>query len=255
VTLAARQEVLDCVLPQLPEVMSVRLSGGSAEAPLSLADLSPLRAALVGKTALAVGPGIARGPETGPLLGALLAGLDPSCAAVFDADALNALAEHRAEIGPWCAQAKVRPLFTPHAAELARLTGEERERFEADRVDAAVRAAARFSAVVVLKGAHSVVADPEGTSGICGPGNPGMAAAGSGDVLTGIAAALLGRRTGSGSVGERARLAVLLHALAGDEAAAEVGEAALVATDLARIGLPRVLRRLEPRGRSGAGGR
>jgi NAD(P)H-hydrate epimerase len=70
-----------------------------------------------------------------------------------------------------------------------------------------------------------------------------MATAGAGDVLTGITAAVLARRSGGGSTGERARLAVLLHALAGDLAARRTGQAALVASDIAEVGLPRVFRR------------
>jgi NAD(P)H-hydrate epimerase len=88
-----------------------------------------------------------------------------------------------------------------------------------------------------------VIADPEGTTGICSAGNPGMATAGSGDVLTGILAAVLGRRSGPGGTGERARLAVFLHAFAGDLAAAELGETSLIATDIVRTGLPRLFRR------------
>ncbi len=246
VTLAARPEVLDRVLPSVPEAMGFPLPApaGDARAPLSLADLPALREALRGKTALAAGPGIARGPETGPLLGEILSRLDASCAAVLDADALNALAEHRERISEWCRKSGVRPLFTPHTGEFARLTGEQPERIEAERIEAAVRAARRFGAVVVLKGAHSVVADPEGTSAVCGAGNPGMATAGAGDVLTGIAGALLGRRGGPGATAERGRLAVILHALAGDAAAARKGEGPLIARDLIRVGLPAVFRRL-----------
>ena len=241
VTLAARQEVLASALPGVPEAMGFALPGSG---PLGLADLTALREALKSKTALAMGPGIARGPETGPLIGELLAGLDPSCASVLDADALNALSDHRERIGEWLGRAAVRPLLTPHPGEFARLTGEEVERIEADRVEAVKRAAARFSACVVLKGARSVVADPEGSSAICAAGNPGMATAGSGDVLTGISAALLGHRFGLGGTGERARLAIFLHAWAGDLAAQERGEAGLIALDLVRVGLPRAFLQL-----------
>lgn len=241
VTLCAREEVLAAALPGIPEAMGVALAGTG---PLALADLPALREALKGKTALAMGPGISRGPETGPLIGELLAGLDPSCATVLDADALNALADHRERIGEWLGRAKVRPLLTPHPGEFARLTGEEVERIESDRLEAATRAAQRFSACVVLKGARSVIADPEGSSALCAAGNPGMATAGSGDVLTGIAAALLAHRFGNGGTGERARLAVFLHAFAGDLAAAERGEAGLVASDLIRVGLPRAFVKL-----------
>ena len=243
VTLAARADVLRAVLPGLPEVMGVALPERD-DAALSLADLGPLREALRGKTSLAIGPGIARGPETAELIGELLAGLPASCAAVLDADALNALAEERDRVARWLGRAAVRPLLTPHAAEFARLTGEQLELVEADRIPAAQRAAQRFSACIALKGARTVVADPEGEAAVCATGNPGMATAGSGDVLTGIAAALLARRGGPGGTGDRARLAVWLHGLAGDLAAEKLGQASLVATDIARVGLPAAFRRL-----------
>ena len=70
-----------------------------------------------------------------------------------------------------------------------------------------------------------------------------MATAGSGDVLTGIAAAVLARRSAPGGTADRARLAVFLHAMAGDLAAAEIGETSLIATDIVRTGLPRLFRR------------
>jgi NAD(P)H-hydrate epimerase len=210
------------------------------EGPLGLRDLPVLREALRGKTALAAGPGIPRGPETGPLLGELLSTAEVS---VLDADALNALAEQRDRIAEWFRKAPARPLLTPHPGEFSRLTGEETERILSDRVDATVRAAQRFGACIALKGAHTVVAEPEGSSAICPAGNPGMATAGSGDVLTGIAAAVLARRGGIGGTWDRARLAVFLHAFAGDLAAAEMGEASLVASDIARVGLPRLFRR------------
>lgn len=246
VTLAARPEVLAVVLPQLPEAMGVALPGpaGEPNAPLSLADLPALREALKGKTALALGPGIARGKETGLLIGELMSGLDAGCASVIDADGLNALSEHRDRISEWCTKAGARPVFTPHAMEFSRLTGEERERAESERVEAAARAAQRFACVMVLKGARTVVAEPDGRTALCGPGNPGMATAGSGDVLTGVIAALLARRTGHGASAERARLGVVLHALAGDEAADRNGQGPLLASDIGRLGLPAVYKKL-----------
>ena len=240
VTLAARPEVLASALPGVPEAMGVALPG---EGPLGLSDLPALLEAVRGKTVLAIGPGIPRGPETGPLVGALLAALDGGCASVIDADALNALSENRERIVGWLARARVTPLLTPHPGEFARLTGEEIERIEGDRLDAAARAAQRFSACVVLKGARSVVASPEGSTAICAAGNPGMATAGAGDVLTGVCAAVLARRGGRGGTFERAQLAVFLHAFAGDLAARHSGETGLIASDLVRVGLPRVFRR------------
>jgi ADP-dependent NAD(P)H-hydrate dehydratase / NAD(P)H-hydrate epimerase len=240
VTLAARPEVLQSALPGVPEAMGWALPGSG---PLGPSDLPALRDAVRGKTALAIGPGIPRGPQTAETIGELLGALDGGCAAVLDADALNALAEHRDRIAEWLRRAPVRPVLTPHPGEFARLTGEEIERIEGDRIDSAVRAAQRFGACIVLKGAHTVIADPEGTAGVCGRGNPGMATAGAGDVLTGIASAVLAQRAGPGGTGERARFAVLLHALAGDLAARRTGQAPLVAHDIARTGLPRLFRR------------
>ena len=199
VTLAARPEIAPA-LHGVPEAMFVPLPGSG---PLSLADLPPLREALKGKTALAVGPGIPRGPETGPLIAELVSAAE---VAVLDADALNALAEHRDRIAEWFRRAPTRPLLTPHPGEFARLTGEESERVLSDRIESTVRAAQRFGACIALKGAHTVIADPEGSTAICAAGNPGMATAGSGDVLTGIAGALLARRRGIGGTAERARL-------------------------------------------------
>jgi ADP-dependent NAD(P)H-hydrate dehydratase / NAD(P)H-hydrate epimerase len=236
VTLAARAPV-GPALHAVPEAMFVALPG---DGPLSLEDLPPLREALKGKTALAIGPGIPRGADTGNLIAALVAQAEVS---VIDADALNALADQRDRVSEWLRKAPTSPLLTPHPGEFARLTGEETERILSDRIDAAVRAAQRFGACIALKGAHTVLADPEGSSAICAAGNPGMATAGSGDVLTGIASALLARRSGIGGTAERARLAVFVHATAGDLAAAEVGETALLASDIARIGLPRLFRR------------
>jgi len=238
VTLATRASVQPA-LAGVPEAMSVALPG---EGPLSMEDLPALREALKGKSALAIGPGIPRGPDTGALIAALVALAEVS---VIDADALNALADQRERIAEALRKAPTRPLLTPHPGEFARLTGEETERILSDRVDAAVRAAQRFGACIALKGAHTVIADPEGSSAICAAGNPGMATAGSGDVLTGIAAALLARRGGIGGTAERARLAVFVHAMAGDLAAAEVGETALLASDIVRSGLPRLFRRWE----------
>lgn len=236
VTLAARPEVQPALLG-LPEAMFVPLPG---EGPLSPKDLPALREALKGKSALACGPGIARGPETAALIGALLAEAE---AAVVDADGLNALAEHREEIAGWLRKAPSPVVLTPHPGEFARLTGEPAEPALADRVGAAARAAQRFGVCVVLKGAHTVVADADGASAICAAGNPGMATAGAGDVLTGIAGAFLARRSLPGGSGDRARLAVFAHAFAGDLAAEEMSETSLVATDIARVGLPRLFRR------------
>jgi NAD(P)H-hydrate epimerase len=120
--------------------------------------------------------------------------------------------------------------MTPHPGEMARLTGLTVREIEADRIETARRWAQRFNAVLVLKGAATVVATPEGDVYINGTGNPGMATGGSGDVLTGIIASLLAQ----GLTAEQAAVAgVHLHGEAGDRAAAmRPTQASLLAGDI-----------------------
>jgi len=107
---------------------------------------------------------------------------------------------------------------------------------QSDRVNSAIAIARKYAASVVLKGCGTVVADPSGKYAICPSGNPGMATAGSGDVLTGIIVALLGQGL---SCYEAACCGVLAHALAGDHAAITLGEMGLIAGDISKA-LPAV---------------
>ncbi len=151
---------------------------------------------------------------------------------VVDADGLNVLAQlsQRKTImrDHW--------ILTPHPAEAARLLACEVAEVQQDRVLAATTIAKRFGACVVLKGCGTIVADFSAEYAICPQGNPGMATAGSGDVLTGIIVALLGQGL---SCFDAAKAGVLAHAQAGDLAAVEVGEMALIASDIVDC-LPRV---------------
>src|SRR5690606_20748666 len=123
-------------------------------------------------------------------------------------------------------------LLTPHPAEAGRLLGSDAARVQADRYGAAVRLVERYGAAVVLKGACTLVAAalPDGRTDVrvCDRGNPGMATAGTGDVLAGVLGARLVR---TGGLAQAAHAGVLLHALAGDEAAADA-ERGMVAGDL-----------------------
>jgi NAD(P)H-hydrate epimerase len=121
--------------------------------------------------------------------------------------------------------------LTPHPGEMARLLGRTVAEIQARRLDTALEAANRWRAIVVLKGFHTIVASPDGRAFVNTTGNPGMATAGTGDVLTGILAGL----TAQFGVDDWLRvigLGVYLHGLAGDIAAASVGEIPLVAGDL-----------------------
>ena len=143
---------------------------------------------------------------------------------VIDADGLNALAERIDDL----ARAEAPRVLTPHPGEAARLLGLKSAAVAADREGAVVELARRTGAVVVLKGAGTLVSDGE-LIYVNSTGNPGMATAGSGDVLTGVIASLLaqGMTPFDGAV-----LGVHLHGLAGDLAAAKLGEHGMIATDI-----------------------
>lgn len=168
-------------------------------------------------TVIAAGPGLGQGEWGRQLLTRALATPLPL---VVDADALNLLATQPQTRGQW--------ILTPHPGEAARLLQQSVVEVQQDRLKAAARIAEKYRAVVVLKGAGSIVAADGETPAICRHGNPGMAAPGMGDALTGIIAALVAQGlTLSGA----ARAGVQAHAHAGDRAA-KAGERGLLARDL-----------------------
>ena len=153
----------------------------------------------------------------------LAACLDASGPLVIDADGLNLLAGE-------FSLAKLPPsILTPHPAEAGRLLDCSVREIQSDRVEAARKLAKNRQAIVVLKGCGTVIADPSDHYAICPFGNPGMATAGSGDVLTGVIGAMLAQGL---ELWDAALAGVLVHALAGDRAAAGGGEKGMVATDI-----------------------
>jgi len=180
--------------------------------------------AIQGKDAIAIGPGISREPETLALVRRLIK--DVSLPMVVDADGLNAIAEDVAVLDKKRASALV---LTPHPGEMSRLTGLSISAIEDDRISAAGRFAVRYGVFLVLKGAGTVIATPEGEIAVNGSGNPGMGSGGMGDVLTGIIVSLLGQNY---PPGEACRLGVFLHGFAADLVAQEKGEIGISATDV-----------------------
>jgi hydroxyethylthiazole kinase-like uncharacterized protein yjeF len=180
----------------------------------SVRDLLPL---LSSADAVAIGPGLGTGRRARALFDATTAGEYPL---VVDADALNLLAEQPMLRENW--------ILTPHPGEAARLLGTDVAAVQGDRLQAAKAIAERFGGVCVLKGAGTLVQSDTAAAWICDRGNPGMATAGSGDVLTGVIAALV---AGGGEAAACAAAAVLLHAEAGDRAA-RAGERGMIAGDL-----------------------
>jgi NAD(P)H-hydrate epimerase len=169
--------------------------------------------------AVAVGPGLGLGDWARPLWRRLL---ETRLPLVVDADGLNLLAAEPRRREDW--------ILTPHPAEAARLLGlSSANEVQADRLAAVRDLTQRYGAAVVLKGAHTLVAgSSDAAVAVCDRGNPGMATAGTGDVLTGVIGALLVQTR---DVATSARVGVLLHALAGDSAAL-AGERGMVASDL-----------------------
>ncbi len=154
---------------------------------------------------------------------------------VIDADGLNLLAHRYAD---WKHRLPGNWILTPHPAEAARLLKCSTGQVQADRVGAARRLASQYHAVVVLKGCGTVVSSSAGRYAICPFGNPGMATAGSGDVLAGVIGAMVAQ--GIDDLWNAAMAGVLAHALAGDLAAAEEGERGMLASDITKR-LPRVV--------------
>lgn len=180
-------------------------------------DAADVAALLERATVVAIGPGMGQG-DWGRLL--LARALDTPLPVVVDADALNLLAKHPLTRGQW--------ILTPHPGEAARLLQQTVPEVQRDRVAAAAAIAEKYRAVVVLKGAGSVVCVPDETPAICRHGNPGMAAPGMGDALTGVIAAFVAQGL---PLAMAARAGVQAHACAGDRAA-QAGERGLVARDL-----------------------
>jgi ADP-dependent NAD(P)H-hydrate dehydratase / NAD(P)H-hydrate epimerase len=209
VTVAVAPENVAAIVAGMPELICWGLKGAD--------ELPPLieRAQLI-----AIGPGLGRSDWALSVLRKVL-GTDKPL--VVDADALNLIAQHGASPRDgW--------ILTPHPGEAARLLSVSTEDIQHDRLSALDRLLERYGGTIVLKGAGTLVGTRGQTPGICERGNPGMASAGMGDVLTGTIAGLLAQCR---DLALSARAGVLAHAMAGD-AAARSGERGLLAGDVAR---------------------
>jgi NAD(P)H-hydrate epimerase len=209
------------VVAALPEAMTRGLPERDGELAREAGEELP--GALEGFDAVAAGPGLGSGKAIAPLLRELLKLPMPL---VCDADALNAMPRRP---GVWAGR-RAATVLTPHPGEAGRLLGVPTKQIQRDRVAAATRLARRSGAVVVLKGASTLIADPSGAVRVNPTGTPLMASAGAGDVLTGAVAALLG---GGLRAVEAAYCAAFLHGSAGELLAASLGDAGLLAHELA----------------------
>jgi NAD(P)H-hydrate epimerase len=183
---------------------------------------------------VAIGPGIGRHVETADFVREAVR--QAKVPLVVDADGLNAFQGHTDQFN-----GSTRPLvLTPHPGEMSRLTGLSIKDVQADRLKVARDFARKHQLIVVLKGNRTIISLPDGKAWVNPTGNPGMATAGTGDILTGMTAGIIGQM--QNNVGCAAIAAVYMHGLAGDVAAERVGEHSLVATDLLDA-LPEAFRR------------
>lgn len=215
--------------------------------PWSAAGIEEAARFLSGCAAGVCGPGL--GGEAAGAIGQHAAALQElgrvQAPLVLDADWLNALAALADRGDSWLSRRAAPTILTPHPKEFARLTGMSIAQIQADRVRAAREYAQRVDVYVVLKGAATVIANPDGAASVNPTGNSGLATGGAGDVLAGVIAGLL---AGGKTAGEAARLGVYLHGLAADLACRErQSEESLLAGDVADslAGAFRYLRQLQ----------
>jgi NAD(P)H-hydrate epimerase len=232
VTAAVPGEIVSDVGRVAPELMVVALKefgalekadAGFGTASVANMGKERLERILKGIKVVAVGPGLGQEGTTPEFVRGLVA--DCKLPMVVDADALNAFAG-RADLLDGTGRTMV---LTPHPGEMARLAGMTVKEVEADRVGLARRFATEHKLTLVLKGWRTLVAHPDGRVAVNTSGNPAMAKGGSGDILTGMVAAMLAQFPDD--VARAVEAAVYLHGLAGDFAARAMDEHTVLATD------------------------
>jgi NAD(P)H-hydrate epimerase len=228
VTAAVPAPALPVVGAIAPELMTWPLEA-SAAGHVAEENLAPDRVAalMAGKTVLAIGPGLGQSPESIKFTTGLLSSTD--LPAVIDADALNILAAKPVLLAKLARKGKRTLVLTPHPGEMARLAGMKTAEVQANRLETARDFAQRMAVTLVLKGARTLIAHPDGRVAVNTTGNPGMAKGGSGDLLTGLIAGLMAQF--SRDPARAVEAAVYLHGLAGDLAVHQGDEHTLLATD------------------------
>jgi NAD(P)H-hydrate epimerase len=234
VTLAVAESLHAILETKTTEVMTVALPDSNSGFVTSSA-FPAIEKLLEGKDALALGPGMGRRPGTTALVQTIVESV--SLPMVIDADGLNALAE---DITILRRKKSADIILTPHPGEMARLLGTSIPDVETIRISVAQEFARNFGVYLILKGARTIVASPDGIAAINGSGNPGMASGGMGDVLTGIIVSLLGQHY---SAWDACRIGVYIHGYAANLVADEKGEIGMSASDVQEM-LPYAYNRL-----------
>ena len=216
VTVACASEILPIIASSMPELMTDPVADKFAD--------GTWRERLEGKAALVVGPGLGTSPTAQQLVRWLVA--RAGVPMVVDADGLNALASDLAVLR----RASAPVVLTPHPGEMSRLVGLATGEVQAHRIEHARALACETGAVVVLKGAGTIVAAPDERWSINASGSPLLGVGGTGDVLAGLVGSLLAQGV---PAYDAARLGVFLHGRAGDRLALHLGDAGLLASELA----------------------
>ena len=244
VTIACPSSVQPMIAPAIAEATWLPLDDVAGA--LSGRATGQIIDALASYDVLLIGPGLSQREGVRDAVLRVLAAVPATVrGCVIDADALNALAQ----TPRWPERIATPAIFTPHPGEMARLLGTTAEAVQDDRLHVAMKAAADWRQIVVLKGAHTVVAAPDGRAAISPHANPLLASAGTGDVLAGAIAGLLAQGM---QPFEAAACAVYLHGLAAEEAGEEIGDRGMLASELLPA-LPRAIRTVL-HGKSSRGG-
>jgi NAD(P)H-hydrate epimerase len=196
--------------------------------------VQPLGEKFADVDAALIGPGLGQNSPTVTFLPQLLRGSDSFPPLVLDADALNILAQQ----AEWWKLLPPHCILTPHPGEMARLTGRTTPEIQASRLEVAAEMAARWDQIVLLKGAHTIIATSDGRTMVMPFANPALAKAGSGDVLAGAIVGLLAQGL---PPFEAAVAGAYLHGLAGELAGESLGATAVIAGDLVGF-LPMAIR-------------
>jgi ADP-dependent NAD(P)H-hydrate dehydratase / NAD(P)H-hydrate epimerase len=222
------------ILAKRESELMIRPFPSTLQGTLSLKGFREIERFCATQNVLAIGPGLSQHSATQKLIRKVLPMTELPL--VVDADGLNALKGYLKVLDACLGRA----ILTPHSGEFCRVFGGVLDDSDGMRKKRAVEAAQKHGGVIVLKGHRTVIATPEGDCHINTTGNPGMATAGSGDVLTGVIAALVGQGL---PYFEAACLGAHVHGLAGDMAAKKTGQTSLIAGDILRF-LPEAFKTL-----------
>lgn len=226
VTAAVPESILNTVALITPELMTHPLIE-DATGSVALANLETKNQWLNKISVLAIGPGLGTNGEAPEFVRRLV--LESDIPLVLDADALNAFKGQTEKLKEASKNGTRTIVLTPHPGEMGTLLGITAKQVQADRLNLARNFAQEHSVTLVLKGARTLIAHPDGSVAVNTTGNPSMAKGGSGDILTGIVAACLAQKPDQPR--ETVEAAVYLHGLAGDFAAREMDEHTVLATD------------------------